>query len=209
MQTLRRIMLVCLLLFQCISPLSAQTEERDDFQILENKFKDLGIKTEIAEKLAEKVLHGEQLDCMKHEYNSVEPIEITYENGCFKETYEYPDGSRKIVSISAGETQYISGGAYISGGNWYSWKNALVYGSNGIITVSYRADLAGSAYDGHLLNVNSLIFAGTVNSFGVFSSDASASNPAAGGLYGIKNGIYVSLLVYVPIGSSPYAKFNL
>ena len=77
-----------------------------------------------------------------------QPIEIISDNALYKEVYEYPDGSRKVVSITAGITQYISGGTYNSGGNWYTWNNALVYGSNGVVSVSFRANMAGSAYGG-------------------------------------------------------------
>jgi hypothetical protein len=113
----------------------------DEASVLTEQFKKLGIEEETATMLTDKYLSGQKLDCMNGKYSEMEPLAVTESEGFYEALYEYPDGSRKLVSISAGITQYISGGTYNSGGNWYTWNNALVYGSDEVMSVSFRADM--------------------------------------------------------------------
>lgn len=210
MKRLIKSVLISCMLFLCAIPVSAQSSGLSEEEHVIRGFESLGINAEKATELAERYMQGEVLDCMKEDYSEIQPIERISENGLYKEVYEYPDGSRKVVSITAGITQYISGGTYNSGGNWYTWNNAQVYGSNGIVTISYRANLAGSAYDGHLTSISNLSCSGvSLISFSISSPNATSGNPAYGGFKGISTaGTYYSLFVYVPIGSSPYAVFS-
>ena len=210
--------LACAVFMACMIPVSAKDTEtainhpyKEDVAVLVEQFKELGIEEDTAEELTDKYLSGEQLDCMNEKYSKMEPLEVIESEGFYKALYEYPDGSRKLVSITAGITQYISGGTYNSGGNWYTWNNALVYGSFGVISVSFRANMAGSAYDGHLTSMSNLYVSGgsvTQNAFGISIVHASASVPAKGGFSGIVGLTSVSLYLYVPMGGSPYAVFS-
>ena len=218
MKNMMKLFLACMLLFTQMIPVSAADTEtgggqshNEEAAVLLEQFKELGIEEETAAVLTDKYLLGQQLDCMNEMYSKVKPLEEIESEGFYKAVYEYPDGSRKLVSITAGNTQYISGGTYNSGGNWYTWNNALVYGSNGVVTVSFRANMAGSAYDGHLISVSSLSYSGTgitQSYFGVNNAYATSAVPAKGGFYGVRSGMSISLLVYVPLGGSPYAVFS-
>ena len=216
MKNIMKLFLVCTVFFICMMPVSAVEIDMDhmsddEASVLTEQFKKLGIEEETATMLTDKYLSGQKLDCMNGKYSEMEPLAVTESEGFYEALYEYPDGSRKLVSISAGITQYISGGTYYSGGNWYTWNNALVYGSNGVMSVSFRANMAGSAYDGHLISVSSLSYSGTgitQSYFGVNNAYAASAVPANGGFYGVRNGMSISLLVYVPMGGSPYAVFS-
>lgn len=210
MKRLIKLILISCMFFLCAIPVSAQSSGLSEEEHVIRGFESLGINAEKAAELARRYLQGEVLDCMKEAYDSIQPIEKISDNGLYKEVYEYPDGSRKVVSITAGITQYISGGTYNSGGNWYTWNNALVYGSNGVVSVSFRTNMAGSAYDGHLTSISTLNYSGvSLISFSISSPNATSGNPAYGGFKGISTaGTYYSLFVYVPIGSSPFAIFN-
>lgn len=202
----------------CMIPVSAKDTEtaidqphEAEAAVLVEQFKELGIEEETAAVLTDKYLSGQKLDCMNEKYSKMEPLEVIESEGFYEALYEYPDGSRKIVSITAGVTQYNSGGTYNSGGNWYTWNNALVYGANGVVSVSFRANMAGSAYDGHLTSVSSLAYSGTgitQSYFGVNSANATSAIPANGGFYGVRSGMSISLMVYVPMSGSPYAVFS-
>lgn len=195
----------------CFLPAHAESEEYTDSNTIVRNFMNLGIDEYTATKLCEKVENGEILDCDNSRYLDQKPLVIIRKNGFYKEVYEYPDGSRKVVSITAGITQYISGGIYSSGSNMYTWNNATVYGSNGLITISFKANMAGSSYDGHLISVSGLSYSGsqiTINSFGVSNANATSGIPANGGAKGICSSGSIALFVYVPINGSPYASFQ-
>ena len=67
---------------------------------------------------------------------------------------EYSTENNEPVSLAI---QYgtITSGTYNSGGNWYSWTNALVSVSSAFFTMHYRADFHGSQYDAGILSVSS------------------------------------------------------
>ena len=219
MKNIMKSLLACMMLFAHMIPISAadtktggDQSHNEEAAVLVEQFKELGIEEATAAVLTDKYLSGQQLDCMNEKYSEMEPLEVTEAEGFYEALYVYPDGSRKLVAITAGTTQYISGGTYNSGGNWYTWNNALVYGSNGVVSVSFRANMAGSAYDGHLISVSSLSYSGTgitQSYFGVNNAYATSAVPAKGGFYGVRSGMSISLLVYVPLGGSPYAVFSV
>jgi hypothetical protein len=63
----------------------------------------------------------------------------------------------------------------------------------------------------HLISASRLVYTGAGVSqsyFGIKNAYAALVIPAKGGLYGVKSGMSISLLVYVPLGGSPYAVFS-
>ena len=209
---------LCSLLFSlCIIPTKAETMDdhvyanNDETELLVNDFEALGIDTETSVELARKVLNGEQLDCEKDQFLSIAPIEHIQMPGFFKEVFEYPDGSRRVITVTAGNAS-ITGGSYSSGTYWYSWTNAVVSYSNGLVSIQFNASMGGSPYDAHLYSVSGLYYSGniTMSSFGINIANAKGTgNAAYGGFAGTKlsTGNTISLLVYVPVGGSPYATF--
>ena len=101
--------------------------------------------------LAEKLLRGEQLDCMKEEYSDMEPNYASFRDGEYHALYIYPDGSAAVLSVTGGT---IAQGTYSSGGNWYTWNNALVSGGNGIVRMQFQATFSGSQYDATISSVS-------------------------------------------------------
>ncbi len=210
--------LVISLLFNCIismneiNALESQSDYSPDEQkTLITDFQNLGLSEKTAEQLTIRYLNGEMLDCMKDDYDDKAKISVI-DIKQFKQTiYDYPDGSRKIVSISGGVTKYISGGNYTSGGNWYTWNSANVFGSNGIITVSYKVNISGSLYDGHLISMYSPTYSPDTiqTAFSIISSNATVSSPAFGYFQGRRSKTLVKLQINVPIGNNPSVEFQI
>lgn len=208
---------LCSLLFSLfIIPASAETMDdhvyanNDETEQLVKDFEALGIDSETSEELARKVLIGEQLDCEKDQFLSIIPIEHIQMPGFFKEVYEYPDGSRRVITVTAGSAS-ITGGSYSSGTYWYSWTNAVVSYSDGPNSVHFNASMGGSPYDAHLYTVSGLVYSGDINpsSLAIDVSEAFISGAEAyGGFSGFVTGNYRRLLVHVPVGGSPYATFH-
>ncbi len=215
MRNILKIVLCSLLFSLCIISVKAETMDdhvyayNDETELLVKDFEVLGIDSEISEELARKVLNGEQLDCEKDQFLSIAPIEHIQMPGFFKEVYEYPDGSRRVISVTAGSAS-ITGGSYSSGTYWYSWTNAVVSYSDGLVSIQFNASMGGSPYDAHLYSVSGLSYSSniTTSSFGINIANAKGTGSVAyGGFTGAKfgTGNNISLLVYVPVGGSPYA----
>lgn len=163
----------------------------------------IGVKRKYLANLMNKLAKGELLDSMKKEYENVLPSEQRFENGLLEEKYYYPDGSVKILKISAGTfAGKISGGTYNSGSYWCTWNNARVFGSWGFVTMSFRASFEGAKGAGIIHSV----FNGSVTPAGVTFKNKSLkinrakaiSNAAARATLSIYwNGYQVRRLMFV------------
>lgn len=188
-------------------------------QISESLLK-VGVEQKCLPHLMNKLAHGELLDSMKNEYANVQPSERKYENGFIQEKYLYPDGSVKILKISAGTfAGKISGGTYNSGSYWYTWNNARVFGSWGFVIMSFRASFEGAKGAGiiHSVSNGSVTTAGgTFKNKSLKINRAKAtSNAAARATLSIYwNGYQgaaasdVRLYLYVLYNGNPYAKIS-
>lgn len=190
--------------------------------IIKDQLLTIGVKESKVDALVEKVKDGEKLDSMKSEYNNIEATQKGWINeNTYEEKYVYPDGSVKSLSISAGTfTGKVSGGDYHSGTYWYTWNNARVMATWGVVTASFRANFEGSKGSGIIHKVYDY---GIITAGGTFSSQslkinrakATSSSPAQATLFFI--GTVVNdfgqatfyLRLYVPYKGECSAKLSV
>lgn len=103
--------------------------------------------------LIDKVNKGELWDCLKEEYNNIEPSYVnTSPNGETTEKYVYPDGSIKVCEINAPQdiqSRSVSDIFWNSGSGYSIARGAKVRESVGLATASFYADfeLIRGGYD--------------------------------------------------------------
>ena len=189
---------------------------------ISEQFALLGVEENTIEALTTKVLNGEPLDSMKEEYSNILPVESGWtSNNEYIEKYVYPDGSIKQVQISRGVFNgNISGGSYSAGTYYYTWTNAKVSATWGIVTASFRADFQGANGLGKITSVYDYgisVIGGTFSSqsLTINRANATSSNPAQATLFfiGTATGDFGQstfyLRLYVPYTSGAYARLTV
>ena len=198
--------------------------ERKEVEKIEFKeaLLEVGVKSENVDKLATKLSNGELLDSMNEKYANIAPVESRWiSDNEFIERYEYPDGSVKSLKIDGGIfTGKIMDGNYSSGTYWYSWTNARVFATWGVVTASFYADFQGANGAGKIDRVYDY---GIITAGGTFSNqsltinrkDATSSSPALATLFfiGTVTADFGSatfyLRLYVPYRSGAYAQLSV
>ncbi|WP_159640301.1 hypothetical protein [Erysipelothrix anatis] len=187
--------------------------------------------TEISATVSEKIKNNEKLDSEKEEYEDMKPAESVFDKdkGILKETYIYPDGSSKIVTIEGGDYKEISNPiiaprfSNISGGNresgtyWWSWTGAVVSViALGSYQASYKVNMSGSSAGGSISSVwdyNISVNRGTFQnvSLSIIRAEATSGNPARATLYFEKRDGGQSthrVSVFVPYSGHAYVDYN-
>lgn len=179
---------------------------------------EVGVNENKVDALVEKLKNGDKLDSMKEEYDDLLPVNEYVYKGFYKAEYIYPDGSVKNVTISTGVfTGTILGGNYSSGGYWYSWLNARVFATWGVVTASFYADFQGSTNFGRIDAIRDwgiVVVGGTfnLNDFSIVRSSATSSSPAEARLFftgtvvdGFGSATFY-LRLYTPYSGPSYAR---
>ncbi|MBR2811774.1 MAG: hypothetical protein IKD69_10370 [Solobacterium sp.] len=127
--------------------------------------------------------------------------EESYANGEYHAEYLDEDGEAIVLSITNGT---ITQGSYQSGGNWYTWTNALVSVSYSGSVMQFRANFAGSQYDAEITSVyspyNNISYV-VSSSLSIPRSYTNNSTPARA-VYSLTTSQYLwQLVLSVPKGS--------
>lgn len=177
-----------------------------------------GVDIDKVDILIEKLESGELLDSMKEEYSTISPVFESFSENTYIARYIYPDGSVKNISITHGIfTGFITGGVFNSGSYWYTWNNARVLASWGVVTASFYADMQGSTGFGSINAIRDwgIITAGgtfNLHDFSIVRSNASSTNPAEARLFFTATALQdfgqatFYLRLYVPYSGLPYAR---
>lgn len=205
-----------------LSPIYALERIETEKTELKESLLDIGVKSKNVDKLVTKLSMGEPLDSMKEEYANIAPIESRWiSEDEYIERYEYPDGSVKTLKIDGGTfTGKIQGGNYSSGTYWYTWTNAQVFATWGVVTASFYANFQGANGFGKIDSVRDI---GIITAGGTFSDQrlsierqtATSSSPALATLFFIGTvtqsfgSATFYLRLYVPYNGGAYAKLSV
>lgn len=180
-----------------------------------------GVEISKVDYLVEKLERGELLDSMKEEYSNIAPVLEVTTSSYYIAKYVYPDGS--VVNIEIVPRVYsgsITGGTFNGGSYWYTWRNARVLASWGVVTASFYADMQGSTGLGRIDAIRDwgiITIGGTFNlhNFSIVRANATSSIPAQVRLFFSATALQnfgqatFYLRLYVPYRGLPYARLSV
>ncbi len=217
-KSLIKLFMTILLVTCCFGFVEVNATHNTDVTKIRLQLLEAGVGIDKVDFLVEKLENGEMLDSMKEEYSNIKPIFESFSRQSYEAKYIYPDGSVKNVSITQGIfIGSITGGVFNSGTYWYTWRNARVLASWGVVTASFYADMQGSTGFGKISAIRDwgIITAGGTfdfHDFSIIRSNASSTSPAEARLFFTATALQnfgqatFYLRLYVPYSGLPYAR---